>query len=87
MVIVSPYAHAGGTDSNTATFLSLMSFSEHTFGIAPLTSEDASAYDYAGSFDYTQAPSLSSTRTVRTRIPRRERAYIAAHPPREGDAT
>jgi phospholipase C len=56
MVIVSPYARAGSTDSTNATFASILAFTEHTFGLAPLAANDAAAYDYANSFDYTQAP-------------------------------
>ena len=56
MVIVSPYAKAGSTDSTNATFASILAFTEHTFGLAPLAANDAAAYDYANSFDYTQAP-------------------------------
>ena len=44
------------TDSTDATFASILAFTEHTFGLAPLAANDAAAYDYANSFDYTQAP-------------------------------
>lgn len=36
LIIVSPYAKAGYTDSNPATFLSMMAFIEHTFGLQAL---------------------------------------------------
>jgi Tol biopolymer transport system component/phospholipase C len=56
MVIVSPYAKAGFTDSRVASFASLQAFTEHTFGLAPMSIEDATAYDYGGSFDFSQQP-------------------------------
>ncbi|HLB62851.1 MAG TPA: alkaline phosphatase family protein [Actinomycetota bacterium] len=36
MLIVSPYARAGYTDSRPATFASMLAFIEHTFGLDPL---------------------------------------------------
>jgi hypothetical protein len=36
MIIISPYARAGYTDSSPATFVSMLAFIEHTFGLAPL---------------------------------------------------
>src|SRR5262249_46859812 len=39
MVIVSPYAVPGYTDSNDANMNSLLAFTEHQFGLAPLSSE------------------------------------------------
>ena len=51
------------------------------------TGLDAGAYDYSGSFDYGQSPALARTPTVTTPIPRRERAYIKAHPVSEADPT
>src|SRR6185503_19546959 len=56
MVIVSPYAKPGTTDSTTASFSSMLAYMEHTFGLAPLSPADANAYDYANSFDYGQQP-------------------------------
>jgi phospholipase C len=56
MVIVSPWAKKGFTDSNTASYNSILAFTEHAFGLNPLSSIDAAAYDYSMSFDYTQRP-------------------------------
>ena len=36
MIIVSPYAKAGFTDTTAATFISVTAFIEHTFGLTPL---------------------------------------------------
>ena len=50
MVIVSPYAKLGYTDSAPTTFAGTLAFAEHTFGIPALNSTDGTAYDYRGSF-------------------------------------
>ena len=52
VVIISPYAKPGSTDSGVATPLSMLAYAEHTFGLTPLNSNDSSAYDYANTFDY-----------------------------------
>ncbi len=58
MIIVSPYTIAGHTDSNPAQFASVLAFTEWAFGLPPITTStwDASAYNYTGSFNFTQAP-------------------------------
>jgi phospholipase C len=86
MVIVSPYARAGYTDSTGANLLSMLAFTEHNFGLAPLTSADANAYDFSNAFDYGQAP-LPAVKMTTTRIPASERAWLAKHPPAEDDPT
>jgi phospholipase C len=55
-LIVSPYAKPGFTDSNVASFASMLTFAERTFGLAPLSNIDADAYAYEDAFDFTQAP-------------------------------
>lgn len=52
MVIVSPYAKLGYTDSQPTTFAGTLAYVEHVFGLPALNSNDASAYDYRGSFCY-----------------------------------
>jgi phospholipase C len=79
MVIVSPFAKAGFTDSGVASFSSMLAYVEHTFGLAPLTSRDAGAYDYAQSFDYTQAP-VSPVPLGQQPVPAASRAYLQQHP-------
>jgi phospholipase C len=87
MVIVSPYAKVGFTDSNPASFVSILKFTEETFGLAPLTANDANAYDYADSFDFSIAPSgpraVLSSHQVSDAVTR----YIAAHPVDDDDPT
>jgi phospholipase C len=85
MVIVSPYAKPGFTDSHTAGLPSMMAFTEHLFGLAPMGTEDANAYDYADAFDFTQTP-LAPVRMTTTPVPRWEQRWLAAHPFRP-DAT
>jgi hypothetical protein len=49
-LIVSPYVKPGYTDSTPTSFAGFVAFAEHNFGLTPLNSADASAYDYANSF-------------------------------------
>jgi phospholipase C len=85
-VIVSPYARAGYTDSTPATLVSVLTFTEHTFGLAPLSGADGSGYDYMSSFNFGQAPTVAVPMT-HTRIPRAEREWIREHPGNENDVT
>jgi phospholipase C len=79
MVVVSPYAKAGYTDSNVASFASMLAYVEHVFNVPPLGTADANAYNYSNAFDYTQAP-LAGVRMVRQAIPPAEQRYLQAHP-------
>jgi phospholipase C len=88
MIIVSPYAKPGYTDSTDAQFASVLSYVEHNFGVPPLTSEDAKAYDYSNAFDYAQTPILrTGFHPVVTRISRSEQQHLAADPPDPDDPT
>ena len=87
MVIVSPYVRAGYTDSNLASFASMLAFTEHTFGIAPLAAADATAYDYSNSFDYNQQPLTTAFTAVRRQLPVQERIWLREHPPPPDDPT
>jgi phospholipase C len=86
LVIVSPDARAGFTDSNTATFLSLLAYTEHTFRLTALTRDDSRAYDFADSFDYKQTPLRPAAMTT-TKVPPGEKAWIRAHPADPDDPT
>ena len=79
MVIVSAYAKEAYTDSKVASYASMLAFTEHVFGLAPLGNADKNAYDFTSSFDFTMAPRPPITLT-RTEVPAWERAWIAAHP-------
>jgi Phosphoesterase family len=56
MIIVSPYARPGYTDSKATTFAGILAYAEHTFGLAPLGVNDAGAYAFGNAFNYRQAP-------------------------------
>jgi phospholipase C len=86
MVIVSPYAKPGFTDSYRASFASLLAFTEHTFGLLPLTDKDASAYDYSASFDFTQRP-LAPVALAQRPLSPRVKAWVRAHPEDTTDPT
>ena len=81
MVIVSPYVTPGTTDSQPATYASLLAYAEHVFGLAPLATADAAAYDYGSDFNYA-SPSVAAPATMVHRgISPRERAWIWTHRP------
>ena len=79
MVIVSPYARAGYTDSTPATFASILAYTEQTFDLAPLGINDAEAYPYTNSFDYSQTP-LAGIPMVRETISKAEQEYMERTP-------
>ncbi|MHB8490554.1 MAG: alkaline phosphatase family protein [Candidatus Dormibacteria bacterium] len=86
MIIVSPYAKPGFTDSTNATFGSMLAFTEATFGLAPLGPNDAAAYDYSNAFNYQQTPLAPVPMTQRP-ISLAEQQYLAANPPNPNDPT
>lgn len=67
MLIVSPYAKAGYTDTTPATFISVLAYIEHTFGIRPLNpcagetsflpncTDDVVDWDSGSTYDYSNA--------------------------------
>lgn len=79
MVIVSPWVKAGYTDSTPATFASILAFTEHTFGLQPLSVNDANAYDYSNAFNYAQTP-LAFSRLSMHPIPKASLRYMRRHP-------
>jgi phospholipase C len=86
MVIVSPFAKPGFTDSTPATFSGMLAFTEHTFGLAPLSADDRNAYDFANAFDFTQVPQ-PGVPMVQRPVPRWEQRFIEAHPAPDDDPT
>lgn len=80
MVIVSPYARRGRTDSNVASFASMLSFTERVFGLRSLGAADEGAYDYFGSFDFGSPPVLARTRLVTRPLPGWEARWLRRHP-------
>ena len=68
LLIVSPYARPGFTDSTHTSFAGILAYIEHTFGLSSLSKNDARAYDFAHAFNYKQAP-LAPVRTVHRPLP------------------
>ncbi len=68
VVIVSPYAISGFTDSTVATEVSFLAYIEHNFGLAPLGTNDAQAYDFNNAFNYAQLP-LAGAPMVASAVP------------------
>ena len=56
LVIVSPYAKPGYTDTTATTFAGILAYAEHTFGLTALGVNDAQAYPFSNAFNYRQAP-------------------------------
>jgi phospholipase C len=86
MIIVSPFAKPGYTDSTTASYASILAFIEHRWGLAPLGPVDATAYDYGQAFDYSQKP-LAPMHFATHPIPRWELEWMERHPVDEDDPT
>jgi phospholipase C len=56
LVIISPYARSGFTDTTATTFAGILAYLENNFGLSPLGVNDRSAYDFSNAFNYAQAP-------------------------------
>jgi len=56
LIIVSPYAKPGYTDTTATTFAGILVYTEDTFGLSPLGLNDAHAYPFTNAFNYAQAP-------------------------------
>jgi phospholipase C len=80
MIIISPYARPGYTDSTNAQFASVLAFTEHTFGLPALSSVDANAYDYFGAFNFSQTPLPPLPDAANQSISRAEQHQIATTP-------
>ena len=78
MIVVSPWAKAGFTDTKDATFISVLAFAEHTFGLTPLNKADARVYDFQNVFDFSQTPVTPVAMTTQ-HVPRSELRHIAKH--------
>jgi phospholipase C len=86
MVVVSPFARRGFTDTNVASYATLLAFTEYVFGLQPLADADANAYAFLNSFDFGQLL-LGPVPMVTSPVAADELAYIAAHPPPGDDDT
>jgi phospholipase C len=56
LIIVSPYARPGYTDTTGTTFAGILGYTERTFGLSSLGANDAAAYPFSNAFNYAQAP-------------------------------
>jgi phospholipase C len=56
LIIVSPYARPGYTDTTATTFAGILAYTEHVFSLQPLGPNDSAAYAFSGAFNYAQAP-------------------------------
>jgi phospholipase C len=56
LIIVSPYAKPGYTDTGSTTFAGILAFVEKTFGLKALGANDAGAYDFSNAFNFAQTP-------------------------------
>jgi phospholipase C len=56
LIIVSPFAKRGYTDTTATTFAGILAYAERTFGLNPLTVNDHKAYPFTNAFDYRQRP-------------------------------
>jgi phospholipase C len=63
LLIVSPYARKGFTDTNPTTFEGILAFAERTFGLKPLTVNDAQAYAFTTAFNF-KSPAFTPARMV-----------------------
>jgi phospholipase C len=87
MVIVSPYAKVSFTDSQPATFASILKFTEETFGLSALSANDLNAYDFANSFDFTAAPTGPRIALSSQPLSPATKQFLRAHPTNANDPT
>jgi len=69
LVIVSPFAKQGYTDTTATTFAGILAYTEHNFGLPPLGVNDRKAYAFSNAFNYRQRP-LQPARMVYRPWPR-----------------
>jgi phospholipase C len=85
LIIVSPYAKPGFTDTTATTFAGILAFTEHTLSLAPLGVNDAAAYPFTNAFNYAQTP-LKPVRLVHRPLPASAKR-IHLTPAQENDPT
>jgi phospholipase C len=87
MIIASPYVIPGCTDSNPANFNSVLAFTEANFGLRPLQSSDATAYNYSACFSFATPATATRVAAVTSNVSAAEQVQIAASPPDPDDPT
>jgi phospholipase C len=68
MIIISPYARPGYTDTTATTFAGILAYVEQDFGLKALGVNDADAYPFTSAFNYSQMP-LRPVRMVHRLLP------------------
>jgi phospholipase C len=68
LIIVSPFAKPGYTDTTATTFAGILAFVAKNFGLSPLGVNDAGAYAFANAFNLAQTP-LRPARMVTREVP------------------
>jgi hypothetical protein len=68
LIIVSPYAKAGYTDTTATTSAGILAYTEQNFGLAPLGPNDERAYPFTNALNYSQTP-LHPVRMVHRPLP------------------
>jgi len=76
LIIVSPFAKPGYTDTTATTFAGILAFVEHNFKLTALATNDKDAYWFQNAFNFAQAP-LGPVRMVTRPVPRSERIDTA----------
>jgi hypothetical protein len=85
MIIISPYAKPGYTDTTATTFAGILAYTEHNFGLTALGVNDAGAYGFANAFNYAQRP-LNPVHMVTRKLPPSAK-HIRLTPALERDPT
>jgi phospholipase C len=85
LIIISPYAKRGYTDTTSTTFAGILAYTEKNFGLHALGVNDAGAYDSSKAFNYSQAP-VKGVRMVTRPLPPSAR-HIQLTPSLEHDPT
>jgi phospholipase C len=86
MIVISPYVKPHYTDSQTASFTSVIAFTERIFGLQPLTLTDALSYAYLQMFNWSQTP-LQPAALVNSPIPAASVTFLSTHKPNLNDPT
>ena len=60
----------------------ILAFVEHMYGLAPLSENDANAYDYSNSFNVLQTP-LKPVPMIQSRVPVSSLRWLREHPPQD----
>ena len=76
LIIVSPYAKPGYTDTTATTFAGILAFVEHNFKLTALATNDTHAYWFQNAFNFAQTP-LGPVRMVTRPVPRGEHIDMA----------